>query len=208
MDGSIRSYGNPYPIMVRYAPRENMIWFLEGLKYCIPLHRKHANEVWELYRVYEEGLHRQTALAENLSRISPAWTYYNAASALAGTDSNLYNRFMDQARRYREKLIEYSNSQKGLSTLSFFTTMKMDETLTFAELVEIETTQGSEAINDLKGRYWDKAEPLKDIPIFQYKPESLSESVSRVLPDIFIIVLLNIIFFMAAYASFMRQEVK
>jgi len=79
-------------------------------------------------------LRRQVALSDNLSRISPAWTYYNAASVLAGTDSNVYTRFMVQARRYRAELIDYSRSKKGFSTLSFFTKMKMDETLTFAQL--------------------------------------------------------------------------
>lgn len=92
--------------------------------------------------------------------------------------------------------------------MSFFTTMKMDETLTFDQLVEIESKQGAEAINKLKSSYGNSAPPLKDIPAFHYQPESPAESIGRALPDLFILALLNIIFFMAAYASFMRQEVK
>jgi len=36
----------------------------------------------------------------------------------------------------------------------------------------------------------------------------LTESISRMLPDVTILILLNIVFFLAAYASFVRQEVK
>jgi hypothetical protein len=185
-----------------------MLWFMEGLKNLVPLHMEYADGIWELYRAYEEQLRKQAALSDSISRISPAWTYYNAASILAGTDSNAYTRFMDQARRYRQQLIDHSRAQKGFSTPSFFTTMKMDETLTFDRLAEIESEQGAEAINELKSSYWSKAPPLKDIPVFRYQPESLTRSIERALPDLLIIVLLNIIFFMAAYASFMRQEVK
>jgi len=92
--------------------------------------------------------------------------------------------------------------------MSFFTTMKMDETLTFDQLVEMESRQGAGAISKLKSSYWNSAPPLKDIPVFRYQPESPAESIGRALLDVFILVLLNIIFFMAAYASFMRQEVK
>jgi len=208
MDASVYSGGNPYPIVVLYAPRENMVWFMEGITYCVPLHLEYADRIWELYRAYEEELHRQLALSDNISRISPAWTYYNAASILAGTDSSAYTRFMDQARRYRQQLIDYSRAQRGFSSMSFFTTMKMDETLTFDELAEMESRQGAEVINKLKSSYWNSAPPLKDIPVFRYQPESPAESIGRALPDVFILVLLNIIFFMAAYASFMRQEVK
>jgi len=204
-----RYYGDcPYPVLVHYAPRENVTWYMEGLKYCVPLHIEYADRIWELYRSYEEGLKKQTALSDNISRISPAWTYYNAASVIAGTDPNAYARFMDQARRYRQQLIDYTNSHRGFSTLSFFTTMKMDETLTYDQLLEMESRRGGGYISKLKSSYWDKAPTLKDIPVFRYQWESPTESIARALPDLLILVLLNIIFFLAAYASFMRREVK
>jgi ABC-type transport system involved in multi-copper enzyme maturation permease subunit len=201
--GNVYSGTHPYPIVIRYATRENMIWFLEGSKYCLPLHMEYADKIWELYRAYDKELRRQVALSDNISRISPAWTYYNASSILAGTDSNAYMRFMDQARRYRQQLMDYSRALRGFSTLSFFTTMKMDETLTFAQLAEIESKQGSGVINELKSKYWQEAPPLKDIPVFGYQSESLAESIGRALPDLFILALLNVIFFLIAYASFM-----
>ena len=208
MDGSVLSGDNPYPQIVQYAPGEHMIWFMEGLKRLVPLHMEYADRIRELYRDYEAELNGQIALSDNLSRISPAWTYYNAASALAGADSTAYTRFMEQARRYRQRLINYSFDQGGFSSLSFFTTMKMDETLTFDQLVEMESSRGTDAINKLKSSYWSSAPPLKNVPVFSYQPESLAEGVGRALPDLVILVLLNLALFLAAHVSFMRREVK
>jgi len=198
----------PYPGAKRYLERESMIWYLEGIKLCIPLKMEYADKVWELYRAYEEELRRQLAFSENLSRASPAWTYYNAISMLAGTDHRAYARFMDQARRYRHQLIGYTNAQKGFTTPSFFTTMKMSDTLYYDQLVEMESSQGNEAIERLQLSYWSKAPTLKDIPVFRHQPEPLTESIGRTLPDVAILILLNMVFFLAAYASFVRQEVK
>jgi hypothetical protein len=185
-----------------------MIWFLEGIKLCVPLKMEYADKIWELYRAYEEELRRQVAFSENISRISPAWTYYNAISVLAGTDYGAYTRFMNQARRYRQQLVDYTNARQGFTTPSFFTTMKISDTLTHHQLVEIQSRRGNEAIKELQSSYWPKAPTLKDIPVFRHQPEPLTESISRALPDVTILILLNTVFFMAAYASFVRQEVK
>ncbi len=184
----------------------------EGLKYCLPPHLEYADRVWEVYNSYERQLRRQAALSDNISRISPAWTYYNATSVLAGTDSNAYVRFMAQGRRHRQQLIDYSRAKKGFSTLSFFTRMKMDETLTFAQLVQMEEKQGAEAVKKLTAdnieKNWTNAQPLDGIPVFRYQPEPLPESIKRALLDLLILFLENIIFFLAVYASFMRQDVR
>ena len=198
----------PYPNYLQYLDRENMIWFLEGIKLCVPLKMEYADKIWELYRVYEEELRRQVTFSENISRASPAWTYYNAISVLAGTDYGAYTRFMDQARRYRSQLVSYSNAQQGFTTPSFFTTMKISDTLTHNQLVEIQSRHGDEAIEKLQSSYWPKAPTLTGIPVFRHQPESLTESIGRMLPDVTILILLNIVFFLAAYASFVRQEVK
>jgi hypothetical protein len=119
---------------------------------------------------------------------------------------------MDQARQYRQQLIDYSRAKKGFSTLSFFTTMKMDETLPFAQLLKMEEKQGAEAVKKFIEssieKNWTNGQPLMGIPIFRYQPESPSESIKRAFSDLLILFMLNIIFFLAAYASFMRQDVK
>ena len=86
----------------------------------------------------------------------------------------------------------------------------MDETLTFAELAEIESTQGREAVEKTIApfieEFWTTF--LQGVPTFRYQPKSLSESIGSALPDVLILALLNIVLFLTAYASFMRQEVK
>ena len=76
------------------------------------------------------------------------------------------------------------------------------------QLVEIQSSRGNEAIEKLQSSFWPKAPTLKDIPVFHHRPEPLTESINRTLPDATILILLNIVFFLAAYASFVRQEVK
>jgi len=49
---------------------------------------------------------------------------------------------------------------------------------------------------------------LTGIPVFRHQPEPLTESIGRTLPDLTILILLNMVFFLVAYASFVRQEVK
>jgi len=198
----------PYPSYLEYLDRQHMIWFLEGIKLCVPLKMEYADKIWELYRSYEEELRKQVAFSENISRASPAWTYYNAISVLAGTDYGAYTLFMNQARRYRQQLVDYTNARQGFTTPSFFTTMKLSDTLTHHQLVEIQSRYGNEAIEKLQSSYWPKAPTLKDIPVFRHQPESLTESIGRTLPDVTILILLNMVFFLAAYASFVRQEVK
>jgi hypothetical protein len=86
--------------------------------------------------------------------------------------------------------------------------MKISDTLTHNQLVEIQSRRGNGAIEELQSSYWPKAPMLTGIPVFHHQPESLTESIDRVLPDATILILLNIVFFLLTYASFVRQEVK
>ncbi len=50
------------------------------------------------------------------------------------------------------------------------------------------------------------AAELTDLPVFQHRRLSLSESLSRAAIDIFIVLAWNIVLFMAAYVSFLRYD--
>ena len=50
------------------------------------------------------------------------------------------------------------------------------------------------------------AAELTDLPVFQHRRLSLSESLSRAAIDIFILLAWNIVLFMAAYVSFLRYD--
>jgi hypothetical protein len=51
------------------------------------------------------------------------------------------------------------------------------------------------------------SEKIKEYTVFNATPEELSDSVNVALPDICLLFLLNILFFMGAYLSFLRYEV-
>jgi ABC-type transport system involved in multi-copper enzyme maturation permease subunit len=46
------------------------------------------------------------------------------------------------------------------------------------------------------------------MPVFQQRSEEVQESVKRALPDILILFIWNVIFFMGAYLSFLRYDVR
>jgi ABC-type transport system involved in multi-copper enzyme maturation permease subunit len=49
---------------------------------------------------------------------------------------------------------------------------------------------------------------LGDMPQFEFKPERISESVVRMLPDLVLMVFLIILFFVGSYVSFLRYDVR
>ena len=64
--------------------------------------------------------------------------------------------------------------------------------------------------NVFSARAWfssDKgAAEFEDLPVFQHRYNSISESFSRALGDVFILLAWNVILFMGAYLSFLRYE--
>jgi ABC-type transport system involved in multi-copper enzyme maturation permease subunit len=49
---------------------------------------------------------------------------------------------------------------------------------------------------------------LSDMPQHEFTPEGFSESMARMLPDLFLMVFLIILFFVGAYVSFLRYDVR
>jgi len=59
-------------------------------------------------------------------------------------------------------------------------------------------------------RSWDWAEPLdlRDLPRFQFEGLSIAYSIGHAMPDLVILIVLNLLFFMLAHISFLRGGVK
>jgi ABC-type transport system involved in multi-copper enzyme maturation permease subunit len=207
-DGIIEAKHLPYAYEISYAPKANLRWYLVGTKYRIPLELQCADKIWALYREYNKELERQLSLARFLSRTSPAWTYYNASSILSGTDVGNHLRFMDQARRYRQVLIDYARSKGGFSTLLYFTRMTMDGAPTTKEAEEMVKRMGQEGFRKKMMEYMKDVKPFDDIPVFHYEPEEIAGSLVRALPDLAILAILNVVLFMIAHVSFVRGRVK
>ena len=119
-----------------------------------------------------------------------------------------YLRFMDQARRYRQDLIDYAQSKGGLSSLLYFTRMTMDHAPTTKEAEEMVERMGYEEFEKKMMEYMENVKPFDDIPIFQYETEEIGGSFLRALPDLTILIILNAILLMIAHVSFIRGRVK
>ena len=142
------------------------------------LRAQYADKVWQIRKAYlDENPNRQSLLALNISRTSPAAVYYNAAAVLAETDLGSSWRFMEQARQYRQEWVEYLRDEKIFSSRRWFTGKNSEDPL------------------DLTG-----------MPRFKERSESIGDSLQRALPDIMILAVLNILFFMGAFISFLRYD--
>lgn len=157
----------------------------EGLKFAREFYDfkqrlliRYADKVWDVYRDYlEKNPLRQARLVKNISRISPAYVYYNSTATLSETDLESILRFMSQARQYRREVIQYFENKEAFSSRLWFA--------------------------DDKG----KAD-VDDLPRFSERRQEILVSLKRTLPDVLILFGLNVLFFLGAYASFMRYDVR
>lgn len=165
---------------MRHFRNEGGVPFVQGYYgFKENLRAQYADKVWQIRKAYlDQNPNRQSLLALNISRISPTAVYYNAAAILAETDLASFWRFMEQARQYRRAWVEYLRDEKIFSSRRWFTGKDSEEPL------------------DLSG-----------MPRFKEQAEGIGSSLQRALLDIMILVVLNILFFMGAFISFLRYDI-
>ncbi len=121
----------------------------------------------------------QTKLAKNLACISPYANFVYVARDLTGTGLRSLDYFERTHREYRgEQWGPYMDKK-------FQDARKNDPTFTYASLLDV-----------------------SDRPRFVFKEESLRDKLNVVLPYWGILVLFNVVFFVAAFAGFMRYDVR
>ena len=135
-----------------------------------------AGKIWQEY--LEQNPIRQAKLSQNVSLASPACMFTRATEIIAGTDLESHFRFLEQARRYRQELIQHLRDQKAFGSATWY-----------------ERKAGEKIV-------------MEAIPVFKETPESLSFSFKKAMPYIIMLLLLNIILFLSTYALFMRYNVK
>ena len=175
-----RDYGSGETIgMSRFRNEEGVPFVQEYYGFKENLRAQYADKAWQIRkRYFDENPNRQSILALNISRISPAAVYYNAAAILAETDLQSAWRFTEQARQYRREWIEYLRDEKIFSSHRWFTGKNSEDPL------------------DLTG-----------MPRFREQNESIGGSLQRAVLDIMILAALNILFFMGAFLSFLRYDI-
>lgn len=156
----------------------------------VPIDIRYADRYAEVEYSYLRGLIEQTRLANNISRTSPISLYENIMSALAGTDMAGIRHFIDAVKLYRKDIVEYMRSRtNNFSSTIFFTPCTKEE---------IKTRPRT-----------DDAAPLElsDLPRFSYKADMVA-TLRRIIPDLALLILGNVLFFAIAFAAFLGYDVR
>jgi len=143
-----------------------------------PIWRIKAEQTNKLWENIETKAAAQTKLAKNLACISPFANFVYVARDLTGT---------------------------GLGSLDYFERTKVEYGKLYAPYVG-KKVQDAEK-NDPTFT-WDSFLDLSDRPRFVFKEEALKDKLGEVLPYWGILVLFNVVFFVAAFARFMRYDVR
>jgi len=120
----------------------------------------------------------QTKFAKNLACISPFANFVYVARDLTGT---------------------------GLRSLEYFDQVKDEYEMQFSRYVRKKVQDAQK--NDPTFT-WDSFLDLSERPRFVFKEEALKDKLNEVLPYWGILVLFNVVFFAAAFAGFMRYDVR
>lgn len=140
-------------------------------------------------RLNEERMNRQRVqeqLAFGLARVSPAATFSLAVTSLAGTSLSLKDYFRRSATAYQQQYAKFMKEKTGI--------------LTGGRMMMFRNSTDDA----------QKPKPIdpNEMPSFTYTPASFGDVIGSGLPDIGLLALFNIIFFIAAYVRFMRYDVR
>ena len=92
----------------------------EFLSYQEPLRIAYTDRVEEILNKPADDRERNAKFADLLSRISFADVYHFAVGAIAGTDRESYNDFLENSRTYKREVVEYLKDKKAFSSRAWF----------------------------------------------------------------------------------------
>ena len=154
-----------------------------------PIAGKYEKREAELIRKLEQDYQRtnttQNRIAVNISRLSPASTLTYIMSDLSHTGLQERENFYQEAKVYYQQLDDIYYSKMWMDMFSI----------------------GNGYIYSL-GSYAEGIAERKDLPFFTYKSRGLMEVLGRSIIDIGLLVLYTLIFFLGAYFSFLRYDVR
>ena len=194
-----------------------MEYLQESNRLQYPVKIRYADRFWEVEHSYFNSMYEQKKLADTLSRISPISLYENVMSSLAGTDIAVFQRFMNGVRTYRADILGYVHSRtKGFSSSSFFTPCTQEEAEQYEKLMmqvdQVKSQEEVKIIFDKAKEHWEKvfAETpsldLSDFPAFK-SPGALG-NLERAVPDMGLLIFVNVLFFAVAFTAFARYDVR
>lgn len=143
---------------------------------------------WQADDSYIAEVNRQADLIQKLTRISPLASYTYIATALARTG-------VAESQSYRRSVIDWDRNIRRISSRQMGEYVK--------EMAKYRAGNLSIQPERPKGTY----EWAKEVP-FAYKEMRLSDVLKTIWIDIFLILAINIILFMAAYLAFLKYDIR
>ena len=143
---------------------------------------------WQADDRYISEVSKQADLVQKITRVSPLASYVYISAALARTG-------VAESQRYKRAVIDWDRSIRRTSD------QRMQEYRKRME--EYDAGRMSTLPKRPKGTY----EWAEEVP-FAYREMRLSEAFGTVWADVFLMLVFNIVLFMAAYLSFLRYDVR
>lgn len=121
----------------------------------------------------------QTTQSANISMISPLSNFTYLATDLSSTGMRNMLHFHQVASRWGEAFVDYRTNKMTALEKEYSTV-----------------------------DWWNTPVDMSDRPIFQYKQEALIDRLKSTLPYYTVLIIFNLIFFAAAYFSFIKYDVR
>ncbi len=182
---------------------------------------KYAQKFRGIEQSYLDSLLEQKHLANTMSRTSPISLYENVMCALAGTDTANSQHFVSRTRAYRNEVIEYIRSHtKDFTLPCFFTPFSEENMIEYGEL-RAKSSALSKLPKDQRGeldavykrsmqlRKMEKPPlDLRDFPHFYYSLRSIAGTLQTVIPDLMLLILDSVLFFILSFVAFQKYDVR
>ena len=183
----------------QFASRELIRYRQQLSAFAEPLRIRYADDAWQANRSYLESMRRQKELAGFISKVSPISLYEDLITSLSRTDVPGSENFAGQAREYRRQIIDYLHGKRAFSSIRYFAAVKEEYMSDVSE----------DDYDALRKKYSDTSQlDVSGVPRFHYRPESVSATLKRNLPDVALLCFVSVILFLCAFAAFLRCDVR
>jgi ABC-type transport system involved in multi-copper enzyme maturation permease subunit len=142
-----------------------------------------------VYRDYWDQMTSDVRFGYNVTRLSPCVVYRRAVESTAGSGIDHHESFMKQIWRYRASLRDFLVSHHPLDFHKQYDATEELERQAYQAFGKVEFTGA-------------------DVPRFHDDPIPAGDAMRNSLWDIAILFMFNFVFFMAAYISFLRRDVR
>ena len=161
--------------------------FLNILRAGENLRLQYAQKVWHACSSLWEGRPQSLIrLNARLQRITPAGAYLEVTGGLAGTDAGFFYDFINQARQYREQLLDYLRAHDAFGSMEFI---------------------GASSMNLEERAAKRSALDLSDLPVFAEHREPFSQRLGRIAPGLLSLFIYAGLTWLAVLRLFSRYDI-